>query len=41
MWAKENHRKYKDFGKLKEDERSQYWAWRHDHNDALLKIDIR
>jgi len=41
MWVKEQHRKYKDFGKLKEEERQQYWAWRHDHNDAALHIDIR
>ena len=40
IWAKENHRKYKDFAKLKESERQQYWDWRHDHSDALLKIDI-
>jgi hypothetical protein len=41
MWVKEDHRKYKDFGKLKEEDRQRYWAWRHDHSDALLKIDIR
>jgi hypothetical protein len=41
IWAKENHRKYRDFGKLKDEERQQYWAWRHDHSDAQLKIDIR
>jgi hypothetical protein len=40
MWAKENHRKYKDFAKLKEEDQQSYWAWRHDHSDALLKIDI-
>ena len=41
MWAKENHRKYKDFGKLNENDQQAYWGWRHDHSDALLKIDIR
>jgi hypothetical protein len=40
MWAKENHRKYRDFSKLKEDERQSYWGWRHEHSDAVLKIDI-
>lgn len=41
IWLKENHRKYKDFAKMKEEDRQAYWAWRHDHSDALLKIDIR
>jgi hypothetical protein len=41
VWAKENHRKYRDFAKLKEGDRQRYWEWRHDHSDALLKIDIR
>ena len=41
IWVKENHRKYRDFAKLKEEERQSYWGWRHDHSDALLKIDIR
>jgi hypothetical protein len=40
MWAKENHRKYTDFGKLREDDQQAYWGWRHEHSDALLKIDI-
>ncbi len=40
IWAKENHRKYREFAKLKEEDRQAYWAWRHDHSDALLKIDI-
>ena len=41
IWAKENHRKYRDFAKIKEEDRQAYWAWRHEHSDALLKIDIR
>jgi hypothetical protein len=41
MWAKENHRKYQSFDKLKEEEQKSYWAWRHDHSDAVLKIDVR
>ena len=40
IWAKENHRKYRDFSKLKEEDQQAYWGWRHDHSDALLKIDI-
>jgi hypothetical protein len=40
MWAKENHRKYRDFSKLKENDQQSYWGWRHEHSDSLLKIDI-
>jgi ribulose kinase len=40
MWAKEKHRKYSDFSKLKDNDQQSYWGWRHDHSDALLKIDI-
>ena len=41
IWVKENHHKYRDFAKLKEEERESYWGWRHEHSDAVLKIDIR
>lgn len=41
IWVKENHRKYQNFEKLKEDDRQSYWGWRHDHDDAKLKIVIR
>jgi len=41
MWVKENHRKYRDFAKLPDGDRESYWAWRHEHSDAVLKIDIR
>ena len=41
IWVKDNHRKYRDFAKLKEEDQQSYWAWRHEHSDALLKIDIR
>jgi hypothetical protein len=40
IWAKENHRKYQNFSKLKEDDQQAYWRWRHEHSDALLHIDI-
>lgn len=33
-WLKENHRKYKDFAKLKKQDQESYWAWRHEHPDA-------
>jgi hypothetical protein len=40
-YAKENHRKTVDFSKLKDSDQQAYWGWRHEHSDALLKIDIR
>jgi len=41
IWVKENHRKYRDFDRLREEDRQAYWAWRHEHSDAILRIDIR
>ena len=41
IWAKENHRKYKNFQKLREEDQRAYWGWRHDHSDAVLRINIR
>jgi hypothetical protein len=41
MYAKDNHRKYGNFSKQKDNDQQAYWAWRHDHSDALLKIEIR
>ena len=41
MYLKENHRRYRDFERLREEDRAAYWAWRHEHSDAILKIDIR
>jgi hypothetical protein len=41
MYAKDNHRKYGDFSKQSDNDQQAYWSWRHEHSDALLKIDIR
>src|ERR1700761_18331 len=41
MWAKENHRKYVAFQKIKPEDQQPYWGWRHDHSDSLLKINIK
>jgi hypothetical protein len=41
VWAKETHRKPTAFAKIKVDDQQAYWGWRHEHSDALLKIDIR
>ncbi|HEY1760075.1 MAG TPA: hypothetical protein VGG72_32180 [Bryobacteraceae bacterium] len=41
MWVKEGHRKNTEFAKLKVSDQQAYWGWRHEHSDAILKIDIR
>jgi hypothetical protein len=41
MWVKENHRKYRNFEILREEDRQTYWGWRHEHDDARLRIVIR
>jgi len=41
MYAKQNHRTYRTFSTLNENDQQAYWGWRHEHSDALLKIDIR
>ena len=41
IYAKQNHRKSGAFSKLKEDDQQNYWNWRHEHSDALLKIEIK
>jgi len=41
MYAKQNHHRYQSFSTLKDEDQQSYWAWRHEHSDALLKIDIR
>lgn len=41
MWVKEQHRKYVEFQRLRAEDQSAYWAWRHEHSDAVLHIDIR
>jgi hypothetical protein len=41
MWVKENHRKYRSFDRVREEDRQNYWRWRHDHSDTVLRINIR
>ena len=41
IYVKQNHRKYSDFSRLKEGDQQNYWNWRHEHSDALLKIEIK
>ena len=30
-WEAEQHRSHVDYKKLKENDRQNYWNWRHDH----------
>jgi hypothetical protein len=41
IWVKQNHRKYANFQTLKEEDQQAYWNWRHEHDDASLKIVIK
>lgn len=41
IYVKQNHRKYNPFVRLNENDQQAYWGWRHEHSDALLKINIR
>jgi hypothetical protein len=41
VYVKENHRKSGEFFKLNEGDQQNYWNWRHEHSDALLKIEIK
>ena len=41
IYAKQNHRRYNNFSTLKEEDQQNYWNWRHEHSDALLKIEIK
>ena len=41
MYVKDNHRKNISFAKLPDTDQQAYWGWRHEHSDALLKINIR
>ena len=41
VWIKNNHRKDVEFDKLRASDQQNYWNWRHNHSDALLKINIR
>jgi len=41
IYVKENHRHYRNFAKLRVEDQQAYWAWRHEHSDAVLKIDVK
>jgi hypothetical protein len=41
IYAKQNHRKAAEFSTLNETDQQGYWNWRHEHSDAVLKINVR
>jgi hypothetical protein len=41
IWLKQNHRKNVEFSKARAEDQQAYWAWRHEHSDAVLKINIK
>jgi hypothetical protein len=41
IYLKDNHKKNVEFAKLKDKDQQAYWNWRHEHSDAVLKIDIK
>jgi hypothetical protein len=34
VYLGEQHREYREFGRLERREQDEYWAWRHGHPDA-------
>jgi hypothetical protein len=40
-WVKENHRRYENFSKLREEDQKAYWTWRHEHPDNDHRKDDR
>jgi hypothetical protein len=36
-WGKENHRRYRSFSRINENDQQAYWGWRHEHSDSLLR----
>ncbi len=41
VWAHDNHRRYRDFWRLRDSDQQAYWGWRHEHSDAVLNIQVR
>jgi len=42
VYLGEQHRNYRDFSRVRRNEQSQYFAWRHSHPDSVLfKVEIR
>ena len=41
LYNKESHRKANNFHNQKDEDQQNYWKWRHEHSDEVLKIKIR
>jgi hypothetical protein len=37
----QQHHGYPDWDRANERQRNDYWKWRHNHSDSILKINIR
>jgi hypothetical protein len=40
-YLEEQHQKYNDFHRQKRVQQEQYFKWRHEHSDSILKIEVR
>ncbi len=40
-YQKQYHHKNVEFSKLNEKDQQAYWGWRHNHSDAVLKIEVK
>jgi hypothetical protein len=41
VYLEQQHREYRPFVKAKPTEQQQYFKWRHEHSDSVLKIEVR
>jgi len=42
VYLGEQHREYRDFGRVKVVQQREYFRWRHDHPDnVLFKVEVR
>jgi Ni/Co efflux regulator RcnB len=40
VWVRDNHRRYENFDRLRDEDRAAYWNWRHEHSNEVLHIDV-
>jgi hypothetical protein len=41
LYLEEQHQQYRAFDRQKQAQQQQYFRWRHEHSDSILKIEIR
>jgi len=39
-YLNDQHKEYRDWTHVNHADQQRYWNWRHDHPDAVLKLDI-